>query len=329
MSLAHRFVSGNGKIQKGGTSLKAAVAALSIIVGVGGGWITTKKITGNLGKRTNKVKISLALQNTHEKEAQAGFLQKDTAKPSSSEPVSKKSSSEIEKPPTKAQAKRKEEETTSKTKAKIENKPKISEKKAPQYILKNQAITNSLKAISLVEKGDEKLSQGNLGDAAKLYREALSLDPRNKKALLNLAAIYYQSGEYSRAKALLIRLLKNDTKNVEAYNNLAVIYLREGKTSSAITLLKKALKLDPFNKAALLNISLAYTKKGLTKKAMEYLKKGTKLYPDEYRFYLNLGVLYYDEGNVDLAYPYLSRAYELVKGKNPEIASTLRKILER
>ncbi|GEM_PF-4948722 len=187
----------------------------------------------------------------------------------------------------------------------------------------------TLRKIDYLEKATEAFRAGNYAEAIRLYNKVLRLDPKNRKALLNLATIYYQIGEREKARELFIKLLKIDPRNPHVLNNLGVICMEKGNCSSAVYYFDRALRIDPTFKAALINKALCLKRMGKLDEAIEVCTHGIRLFPDEYRFYLYLGVCLYEKGDTEAAYKFLSRAYQLLDDKNSSVALMLRRLLER
>ncbi len=357
MSLARDFLSKNNgekEGKNGSATTKILIVVLAGILGIIGGFYTVREVTkrkvapqGQATAETTQ-KIQTEHMNTSSP-AQPPKHQEVQAEMPTTPTVKIQQTSQVKESPIKGKEESKKEgkiavqKEPSEEHAKIEGekveerarkegkKEEIAtiEKKKVSVEIKSPLIKKDLKAVNLTEEADSYMKSGDVAKAADLYREALKLNPNNKKALLNLSAIYFQIGNIQSSKKLLKRLIRLDPSCKDAYNNLAVIYMQEGKIKEAIALLNKVLEMDPMDKSALFNISVAYEKEGMLKKALDHLKKGIQLYPKEYRFYLSMGVIYYNKGNIDEAYTYLSKAYELMEDKSSDIASTLRRILEK
>lgn len=186
-----------------------------------------------------------------------------------------------------------------------------------------------IRKLKLIEEATSAFKNRNYAKAIELYNKVLDLDPKNSKALLNLATIYYQIGDKLKARELFIKLLRIEPKNPSVLNNLGVIYMGEGRYKLALSYFNKALRINPAFKAALLNKGLCLEKMGKGREASKIYAYGIKLYPNEYRFYLYLGVYLYNKGATEDAYRFLSKAYQLMDDKDTNVGIMLRKILER
>ena len=87
-------------------------------------------------------------------------------------------------------------------------------------------------------------NRGDNDNAAVIYREILQQQPRNRDALLGLAAIHLRSGRGDLAAQLYWRQLANDPNDPHA--QAALIDLRQGSDAGAVeTVLKNLLQVHP------------------------------------------------------------------------------------
>ena len=100
-----------------------------------------------------------------------------------------------------------------------------------------------------VERGQELLNQGFVGEAEKHFREAVVLDPTNAQAHLGMArALAADKPADARAEARAALILQ---PSAEAWLVLAQLDLRDNNTESARQDVDHALELDPANAAAM------------------------------------------------------------------------------
>ena len=72
-------------------------------------------------------------------------------------------------------------------------------------------------------------SSGQLDLAAKEYRKALRLDPRQARSRVNLGNIEAATGRWASAEKCYRRALRDSTTDYDAMNNLAVALLKQGR----------------------------------------------------------------------------------------------------
>src|SRR6202041_778411 len=97
-----------------------------------------------------------------------------------------------------------------------------------------------------LERAAESMHQGELADAAKALRQALTIDPHSLAAL----------------------------------NNLGIVLSREGKPAEAIPLYEEALKVRPGDAATKRNLAIAYFKTQHYRSAWSLLEPMAVAYPD-------------------------------------------------
>ncbi|HYL02772.1 MAG TPA: sulfotransferase [Steroidobacteraceae bacterium] len=115
---------------------------------------------------------------------------------------------------------------------------------------------------SLLARGDASLARGEPAEAARCYRDALGLDPRNLAAGINLGAALLQLGRSEEAEAQFRRTMsimpgrfRRDPRLQTALQvNLGTTLLLRGHWREAKALLQKALKISPHNVDALIGM---------------------------------------------------------------------------
>ena len=90
-------------------------------------------------------------------------------------------------------------------------------------------------ATALVRRGLEAAQAGAAGDAARLFREALDLDPSDAETWNSLGVVLARQGETSAATEAFGRALAIAPSHAEAHRNLAVVLDRRGRLAEAAT----------------------------------------------------------------------------------------------
>lgn len=109
--------------------------------------------------------------------------------------------------------------------------------------------------------------------AVRFVKKAIKLDPKNTDAKLNLATIYMNRKEFTKAKDIYKNLLKDltYTGHNRTYYNLALINIEEQNISEAITNLNKSIEVNE-------NYCPAYYKLGEIAKRRKNYKKALDFY---------------------------------------------------
>jgi cytochrome c-type biogenesis protein CcmH/NrfG len=94
------------------------------------------------------------------------------------------------------------------------------------------------------------------------YKSDLAKNPKDTKALLGLANMYYDSGQYPKAIDYYEKAITVEPKNSNAQADLGTCYFYSNIKDKAITHLKIAIDLDPTNLNARYNLGIVYKNDG-------------------------------------------------------------------
>lgn len=103
---------------------------------------------------------------------------------------------------------------------------------------------------SLVLSADEAYRRGDLIPAARLYREALSINPVHPESLCNLAIVMQRLGHSEAAIELYAGFLQECPDSAAGHSNLGGVLLECGRHDEAMNYMRKAIQLDPTLTAA-------------------------------------------------------------------------------
>jgi TolB-like protein/Tfp pilus assembly protein PilF len=109
-------------------------------------------------------------------------------------------------------------------------------------------------------------------------KRALTLDPRNAKALANLAWIaMYRDRDFAEAVRLLAKARSLEPSNPSVLNTYAVLNYAFARGSAAISLYNEALSVDPLAASVLANLTGTYINEGQLVKAQQMIDRLHKL----------------------------------------------------
>jgi tetratricopeptide (TPR) repeat protein len=107
--------------------------------------------------------------------------------------------------------------------------------------------------------------QANVRKAIDVYLRAVTIDPKDFDANLNLSACYYQIGRYAQAEQYCKQALELRPNSASAYSNLGTIYDAQGRLYKAISAYKTALERDSSVPRLRLNLGSTYMRQGTQK----------------------------------------------------------------
>ncbi len=111
------------------------------------------------------------------------------------------------------------------------------------------------------------------GQPDKFYQNILNYEPNNVRALTNLANIYADRQELSKAEELLWKAIAVDDVQPQPYYNLGNILQTKGDIAGAIELYKKSLAVDKNFPYAYQNLAGIYARQGRLPEALDSLEK--------------------------------------------------------
>src|ERR1700744_4338625 len=131
---------------------------------------------------------------------------------------------------------------------------------------------------ALFSEAIEAQRRGDLVQAARLYRQLLSLDPRDEAACGNLAIIAAQQGDLTGAERLFRQSLAL-RPNPEGFNNLGMLLLQQGRAADAIAAHRHVIALRSDHAAAHLALGNALKQQGELEAALAAYREAVRLDP--------------------------------------------------
>ncbi len=114
---------------------------------------------------------------------------------------------------------------------------------------------------------------GNLEEAAKLYREILSESPQDFDATHLLGVVALQQRQFDAAQHLIHAALGMNPHDASAVANLGTSYMQDGQPESALHWFEMALRLEPDSPIAMTNVGTALHNMGRHHDAIPVLRK--------------------------------------------------------
>jgi tRNA A-37 threonylcarbamoyl transferase component Bud32 len=107
-------------------------------------------------------------------------------------------------------------------------------------------ITDTAKqAVFFAKMGEQALRNGDMFGAARHFKQALELDPKNADAILGQGQIAYDQGSYANAITHFEKAARMRPRNAQVHVSLGKAYLGAGNNTKAANSFKRALQLQP------------------------------------------------------------------------------------
>jgi tetratricopeptide (TPR) repeat protein len=131
---------------------------------------------------------------------------------------------------------------------------------------------------------------GDLEMSEKAFDQALSLDPKHVKSLVNSSRLFIDQKRYDDAIARLTRAAEIDPESLEVSRLLARTYADQGKTDDAIAAYQRVIDLNDNDAWSQNNLGLLFLETQRPEEALPHLMKAVELRKDVAMFHNNLGM---------------------------------------
>lgn len=148
--------------------------------------------------------------------------------------------------------------------------------------------------------------RGNTRGAIGAYRQALTRDPNDRRALLGLARLLSQTKEYKEAIATYRKATSLNPQDAVAWNDLGLCYIENGQTKQAIEALHKAVQAAPDSVLYHNNLATALVKSHQIEAALTELQSVHGRATGHY----NLAFLLQQNGDVEQALQHTLKALQ-------------------
>lgn len=112
-------------------------------------------------------------------------------------------------------------------------------------------------------------------------REKLNISPEEFQEMGRIGAIYYQQGNFDKARTIFEGLVELDPESANAHSALGGLLTLQQEDEAAIEHLKKAIEINPSQIAPYVNLGEIYIRQQRIEEAVANLKKAVELDPDE------------------------------------------------
>lgn len=130
---------------------------------------------------------------------------------------------------------------------------------------------------------------GNPAQADVAFSEALKLDPKHQKSLINSARVLLELGRADEALDRIQTSLAFDSTSAESWRVLGRTQEELGSPDDAIDSYRRAITLDDHDVWAMNNLGLIYIRQGRPAEALPPLARATQIKPGSPVFQNNLG----------------------------------------
>ncbi len=155
------------------------------------------------------------------------------------------------------------------------------------------------------------LQAGNLGEAEKIYRRILEIEPDHADALHYLGVIAQRTGHLDDAAELIGRAIEKNPADSSYHTNLGLVFYAQDNLDGAVASLKKSLELNPLGVDAMNNLAMFLKLQGKLDEAEKYVRHALEIRPAFAAAHNNLGVILSDMEKAEEAGACFRKAVDL------------------
>ena len=164
---------------------------------------------------------------------------------------------------------------------------------------------------------DERYSQ-----AEEMYRQALSIDPNNKQALIDLGKVMQAQNRSPDALEMYLKAAVLDPSDADPIFQSAQVYGDVGKLNDSVTQYQRVLRINSRYPRAHLNLGRAYLRLGDARHALDESVEERRINPDLAEAYVLAGECYFSLGQ----YSNCASEYQKAVSKKSQNSETLIKM---
>jgi tetratricopeptide (TPR) repeat protein len=169
---------------------------------------------------------------------------------------------------------------------------------------------------------------GRLGEAERLYRQVLAVDPRHADSLHLLGVVSHQAGRDDVALDLIGKAIALNDRVADYHCNIGSALCGLGRSEEGIAHYMRAIALDPRHALACNNLGNALVDHGKVAEGEARLRRALDLKPDYHEAHYNLGNALTAQDRLDEAVAHYRRAIALAPNfanAHNNLATTLEK----
>jgi tetratricopeptide (TPR) repeat protein len=152
---------------------------------------------------------------------------------------------------------------------------------------------------------------GRLQQAADLYQQILTEQPRHADSLHLLGLVAYKTGRLEEAVGLITNAIQQDPAKAPYCFNLGVVVQKQGKLEEAVDAYRRAVKLNPSHLEAQGNLGNVLLEQGKLDQAVAAYQQALRLNPNAVEVHNNLGVALKEQGKFAQAVASYEQALKL------------------
>lgn len=160
--------------------------------------------------------------------------------------------------------------------------------------------------------------QKDFSKAIEIYNKLNEYYPEDTKVLVNLAHAYFNKKELDKAEELLLRVVRMDAKNASAYNNLGVINLFRNEINKALSYIRRALQINDRFANAYNNMGLCFENQKKYKKAINSYFAAISINNNLKAAFKNLAYSYQEIEEYEKSFDVIKRYHSM---NNPDFES--------
>jgi protein O-mannosyl-transferase len=165
-------------------------------------------------------------------------------------------------------------------------------------------------------------TQGKIDRAVAEYDWIIRHHPGHPAAVTNLASMYVDANDLTKAEALLAPVIGREIQLAPAYSTLGIVRIRQHRFDEAQTLLRQAIQINPAQPLVHHNLGDVFVNQGKLENAIrEYLEE-LQLNPNSLPTHLNLAKTYEMAGMPEKAKPHY-RFVQRLKPDNSDVRNAL------